>query len=130
MSDYNAIKAVTETLKAILEDGMSVADVTVTIAPLDLVREAGNDVDRINLYLYKAEENVFLKNQEIPGAGNPAAYGAPPLSLVLYYLMTAIPLAEKNSPISTNFSLSLLLKSPCEAMTQEGKGFLGRWSTP
>jgi hypothetical protein len=43
---------------------------------------------RVNLYLFQILENGVLKNQEIPGHGHPAAYGRPPLSLDLRYLVT------------------------------------------
>lgn len=42
----------------------------------------------MNIYLFQAMENASLKNQEIPGEGHPAAYGLPPLSLNLRYLLT------------------------------------------
>jgi len=44
---------------------------------------------RLNLYLYQVAENGYLKNQEIPGRDHPGAYGHPPLSLDLQYLLTA-----------------------------------------
>jgi hypothetical protein len=51
------------------------------------------DVDKdplINLFLYRVTENGYLKNQEIPGKGQPGnGYGHPPLSLNLHYLLTA-----------------------------------------
>jgi len=44
----------------------------------------------LNLFLYRVTENGFLKNQEIPGHGQPGnGYGHPPLSLNLHYLLTA-----------------------------------------
>jgi hypothetical protein len=62
--------------------------VTVTIAPPD-AKVPDVDGKRVNLYLYHVSENAHLKNQEIPGQGHPGAYGLPPLSLDLYYLVTA-----------------------------------------
>jgi hypothetical protein len=44
---------------------------------------------RINLFLYRVTENGNLKNQEIPGRGVKGAYGHPPLSLDLHYVLTA-----------------------------------------
>jgi hypothetical protein len=44
----------------------------------------------LNLFLYRVTENGYLKNQEIPGHGQPGnGYGHPPLSLDLHYLLTA-----------------------------------------
>ena len=66
----------------------SLATVTVTLAPPD-VTVTGVTGRRINLYLYAVRENASLKHQESPGHGHPSVYGHPPLSLDLYYLMTA-----------------------------------------
>ncbi len=90
MSDFRAIADVSRAIRALLEDRMTTpaADVTVTIAPPD-VTVAEVATDRVNLYLYRVSESPALKNQEIPGQGHPAAFGHPPLSLDLHYLVTA-----------------------------------------
>ena len=102
MSDHLAIGGVSLTLKALLDDrmeftrpGLPVADrATVTISAPD----AEHDVNgpRLNIFLYHLSENGFLKNQEIPGQGHPGDYGHPPLSLDLFYLLTAYSLSEVN----------------------------------
>jgi hypothetical protein len=61
---------------------------TVTISPPDVTPDSISG-GRLNLYLYHISENGYLKNQEIPGQGHPAAYGHPPLCLDLHYLLTA-----------------------------------------
>src|SRR5262245_43860614 len=87
MSDFTAMKGVTSTLRALLLDQMEAPPPVVTVAPPDVpVSGAGN---RVNLYLYQVTENGHLKNQEIPGHGHHGAYGHPPLSLDLHYLLTA-----------------------------------------
>lgn len=86
MATHAAIAAVSRTLRTILLDRM-VVPVQVTLAPPD-VTVSGIDGARINLYLMQLIENAALKNQEIPGTGHPAAYGHPPLSLNLRYLLT------------------------------------------
>ena len=93
MSTYKAIAAVSETLKALLEDRMERSDSdeipAVTLAPLDIKPTSGDySRGRVNLYLYRVTENPYLKNQEIPGRGQRGAYGCPPLSLDLHYLLT------------------------------------------
>jgi hypothetical protein len=93
MSTYKAIAAVSATLKTLLEDRMEVT-VPITLAPPD-VPVTGFTGRRANLYLYRVSENAALKNQEIPGQGHPAAYGHPPLSLNLHYLLTTYPNNEK-----------------------------------
>ncbi len=86
MATHAAITAVSRTLRTLLLDRMIVPS-TVTIAPPD-VAVAGVAGGRVNIYLFQALENADLKNQEIPGEGHPAAYGQPPLSLNLRYLLT------------------------------------------
>jgi hypothetical protein len=87
MSSSTAIRAVSTTLRSLLGGEMS-APVPITLMPPD-VQPTTATGRRINLYLYLVTENSYLKNQEIPGEGHPAAYGHPPLSLNLHYLMTA-----------------------------------------
>ena len=86
MASHTAISAVSRTLRTLLLDRM-VTGASITLAPPD-VDVAGVDGARVNLYLLQVLENAALKNQEIPGHGHPAAYGHPPLSLDLRYLMT------------------------------------------
>jgi hypothetical protein len=87
MATHAAVAAVSRTLRTVLLDRMVVTPVTVTIAPPD-VTVTGMDGPRVNLYLFQVIENAELKNQEIPGKGYPPAYGKPPLSLNLRYLVT------------------------------------------
>jgi hypothetical protein len=96
MSSYKAIAAVSSTLRNLLSDRMedlAATMVAVTLAPPD-VTVAGVTGRRVNLYLFQVTENASLKNQEIPGSGSPGAYGHPPLSLNLHYLLTAFPPGE------------------------------------
>lgn len=94
MSNFQAIGGVSETLRTLLRDRMEmptgVLNVPVTILPPqeDQDGDAAED-PQVNLFLYRVTENGSLKNQEIPGSGHPAAYGHPPLSLDLHYLLTA-----------------------------------------
>ena len=86
MSASTAIGMVSTSLRNLLAGEMKLSlavDVTV-LAP----DEHGSD-RRVNLFLYRVEENPFLKNQEptvLPG--NPGTLVPPPLSLALYYLLT------------------------------------------
>lgn len=96
MSDFHAIGGVSATLRTLLLDRMEfpdgIATVPVTIGPPPF---SARDTDqhreppRVNLFLYRVTENGYLQNQEIPGRGSSAAYGHPPLSLNLHYLLTA-----------------------------------------
>jgi len=87
VSDFSAIAGVSTTLKTLLVDQME-TEVPVILAPPD-VPVSGAAGARVNLFLYRVTEDAQLKNQEILGAGNPADYGQPPLSLDLHYLITA-----------------------------------------
>jgi hypothetical protein len=87
VSDFRAISGVSASLRRLLHDRMEVP-VDVTIAPPDVTISGATD-KRLNLYLYQVAENGYLKNQEIPGRDHPGAYGHPPLSLDLHYLLTA-----------------------------------------
>ena len=86
MSASTAIGMVSESLKELLEEEMSVTPA----APVTLLApdEAGAN-RRINMFLYKVEENSFLKNKDWEvSASDPSRITPPPLSLNLYYLMT------------------------------------------
>lgn len=88
MSDHTAIAAVTRTLQTLLEDrtdpSLRVAAKPPDADPPDQIA----DGRYLNLYLYRVVESPFLKNQDLPGTGHPGAYGHPPLSLELHYLLT------------------------------------------
>jgi hypothetical protein len=102
MSDFHAIGGVSLSLKRLLEDRMELPNlpgnpsrgpVTISTPGSETVDGDGEEQDtstpRINLFLYRITENGSLKNQEIPGHGHPGAYGHPPLSLDLHYVLTA-----------------------------------------
>jgi hypothetical protein len=97
MADFRGIGAVSATLQALLADRMELpatqtvpVPVTVGAPPEDAAgAEPQPETPRVNLFLYRVTENAALKNQEIPGQGTIGAYGHPPLSLVLHYLLTA-----------------------------------------
>lgn len=97
MSNFQAIGGVSATLQKLLKDRMELPSkvtstdfqVTISTPRSEKEQEQSPEKPRVNLFLYRVTENGFLKNQEIPGQGHPAAYGKPPLSLDLYYLLTA-----------------------------------------
>jgi hypothetical protein len=100
MADFHAIGGVSATLQTLLLDRMEPPEhltnpvVPVTTGPppfssKDLHPHTEQQEDaRLNLFLYRVTENGYLQNQEIPGRGTPSAYGHPPLSLNLHYLIT------------------------------------------
>lgn len=88
MADFNAIAATSRTLRRLLVDRMATPGVAVTLVPPD-VTVANINGPRLNLYCFQLVEHPQLKNQTIPGREHPAAYGHPPLSLTMRYLMTS-----------------------------------------
>jgi len=116
MSDFQAIGGVSETLRVLLEDRMeipsvAVANFRVSIGPPRPETPINQDVaenPRVNLFLYRVLENGSLKNQEIPGHGSPGAYGFPPLSLDLHYLVTAYGTTEVQAHFNETLAHFLL----------------------
>lgn len=85
MSVSTAIGLVSESLRNLLVEEMTPTEPVTILAP----DEAGAD-RRINLFLYKVQENAFLKNLDWQvRQGNPGQLVPPPLSLNLFYLLTA-----------------------------------------
>ena len=94
MSDFRAIGGVSATLQTLLYDRMErpdgVPDVMVTVgAPRRPDDPPAREDPRVNLFLYRVTEHGYHQNQEIPNTGSNGAFGHPPLSLNLHYLVTA-----------------------------------------
>lgn len=87
MSASTAIGMVSESLRDLLEDEMQILpSVNITV----LGPDEGGPNRRVNLFLYKIEENAFLKNKDWEvSRTNSNQITPPPLSVNLYYLMTA-----------------------------------------
>ncbi|MGH7807136.1 MAG: Pvc16 family protein, partial [Thermodesulfobacteriota bacterium] len=87
MGDYGAVADVGETLVTLLGDNMS--DL---INPNSIVLLSPAEVEdqniRLTLFLYSIMDNSHLKNQEMHNI-SPTQLGYPPLTLDLYYLLTA-----------------------------------------
>jgi hypothetical protein len=117
MSDFHSIGGVSETMRSLLLDRMELPP---ELAPTPLrvtIGQPRSDVTnplqtaeapRVNLFLYRLVENAGLKNQEIPGHGNASAYGHPPLSLDLHYLLTAYGTTDVQSNFQETLSHYLL----------------------
>lgn len=116
MSDFHAIGGVSATLQALLRDRMEVptevpgGQFEITVGPPQGPSANNQDAEppRVNLFLYRLTENAQLKNQEIPGHGHPAAYGHPPLSLDLHYLLTAYGTTDDGGQMNETISHFLL----------------------
>jgi hypothetical protein len=102
MSVSTALGLVSASLRNLLVGEMNPA-VNITILAPD---ERGGD-QRVNLFLYKIEENAFLKNQDWSlKPGNSNQLMPAPLSLNLYYLMTPY---AKNDPQTGNVTAHEIL---------------------
>jgi Pvc16 N-terminal domain len=103
MSTSTAIGAVSKSLKTLLETEMQFGKTVTLLAP----DESSSSHLRINLFLYKVQENPFLRNmnwQLKPGTADTLV--PPPVSLNLFYLMTAY---APNDPSSGNSTAHELL---------------------
>jgi Pvc16 N-terminal domain len=104
MSDFRAIGGVSASLQTLLQDRMELPEgVSSPVVTISTPRFGEDDTPikedpRVNLFLYRVSENEFLDNREIPGSGSSGAYGYPPLSLNLHYLLTAF----GSQPVQTN----------------------------
>jgi hypothetical protein len=93
LSNYEAVGAVSSTLKELLSDRLDTppgvvgpVPVTVGLPPEEPDIVTG---PLVNLFLYRVCENAALQSQELPGHGERGAFGHPPLALDLHYLLTA-----------------------------------------
>jgi Pvc16 N-terminal domain len=121
MSSFEAIGGVSASLKTLLVE--EVDQPPGLGAPLNPIPVAvgmppeDDDIDNkplLNLFLYRVTENGYLKNQEIPGRGfDGTAYGYPPLSLNLHYLLTAYGSTKSQTapPLVDDFIAHYLLGS-------------------
>ena len=96
MSDFRALGGVSASLQTLLRDRMELPDwvdsAPITFGPPPFLAKDDaprKEEARVNLFLYRVSQNGHLQNQDIPGRGAPGAYGHPPLSLNLHYLLTA-----------------------------------------
>lgn len=86
MSASTAIGSVSASLQKLLRDKMRLSPtVNVTL----LAPDENGPERRVNLFLYRVEENPYLKNMDAGiTAADPTRVQPPPLSLDLFYLMT------------------------------------------
>jgi hypothetical protein len=102
MSNSAIIHTVSTTLKNLLQNELNkpiANSVTVTVTSPEVQVTDDFIGIRVNLFLYKVAEDAYLKNQEIPGVGNPGNYDHPPLSLDLHYLLTVINSAKEEDEL-------------------------------
>jgi Pvc16 N-terminal domain len=86
LSNHHAIAAVTATLRALLNRGLNVN--TTTVRPPDRI-DSTNGSAHLNLFLYQTSQSAALRNMNWPQKVKPGETAPPPLTLNLYYLITA-----------------------------------------
>jgi hypothetical protein len=93
MSNSLAIAAVTATLRNLLHAGLALetdlADVVVTMQPLDRARPNGTSGNQVNIFLYHVQPSGAWRNADFPGRTRSGETAFSPLGLNLYYLLTA-----------------------------------------
>jgi Pvc16 N-terminal domain len=93
VSNRLAIAAVTLTLRNLIEREIQqiLGGARVTTVPPDRARDANNDVDQVNLFLYQTTPNPALRNSGAPGQAGTGGEQTwlSPLALNLHYLVTA-----------------------------------------
>ena len=96
MSNALAIAAVTTTLRRLIEQSLpdTISGATVTTKPPDKALKTSSGPEsasnnQINLFLYQTELHPQWRNQPLPEKVKPGETGQPPLTLNLYYLLTA-----------------------------------------
>ena len=100
MASHTAIAAVSRSLRTLLLDRM-VTGAAVTLGPARCRSYRRQRCTRQSLS-DAGDRERRLKNQEIPGHGHPAAYGHPPLSLDLRYLVTTHSAMENQEEADLN----------------------------
>jgi hypothetical protein len=109
MADTQAIGAVSSVLQQVLTDGLG--GVAVGLKPPDRMDTAGGTSAALNLYLYQVERSGRWQNLPMPNAGR-ATEAAPPLALVLRYLLTAFGEDDLAVQDALERAISLLTDSP------------------
>jgi hypothetical protein len=109
VSDPSAIAAVTATLRNLLTRGLrldpNLNDATVTVLPIDRARDANNNANQLNLFLYQVTPNGAWRNMDMPRTVHQGETAVPPLALNLYYLLTTF---GKDNDAAQPFSHQLM----------------------
>jgi hypothetical protein len=91
MGDYNVIAAVTRTLVQVVQDGINrcegdIARATVTTSRPD--RGDPNPQPRVNLFMFHAVPNPYLRNDDLPLRTPSGLLRRPMMALDLFYLLS------------------------------------------
>ncbi len=118
MSDALAFAVVTESLKALLHDGLSLVSGVIgsykvsSLAP-DLIDTANLSSNQLNVFLYQITPNSALRNADLPtrsSTGEPIR--RPVLAVDLHYLITAYSKNESQAEVMLGQASHLLHDRP------------------
>ncbi|MER8400430.1 DUF4255 domain-containing protein [Mesorhizobium sp. M1348] len=110
MSNFEAIAAVTETLRGRLAAASGLSG-TVTTEPLDKLAAHGAN-PALNLHLYQILPNAHWRNMDIPWKVKPGETGHAPLALDLRYLLTATAPKPTNAQKDLGIGMRVLHDNP------------------
>lgn len=104
MSNSLSIAAVTATLQNMLNDSqggilatlpqgfptnLGLTSLSITTKPLDKARDANDNSNQLNIYLYQTLPNAAMRNLDMPHQVQPGETAQPPVALTLRYLLSA-----------------------------------------
>jgi len=107
MSDESVISSVGETLITLLRQNMTDIPSPEESIILYSPGELGAETTRLMLFLYAIKENEHMKNQPTQNL-DPTMSRYPPLTVDLYYMLTAYPSGETDKTERTKGAHSLL----------------------
>lgn len=84
MSNYTAIGDLSNTLLKLLQN--NIKEIQADSITLGIPEDSQNP--KVSLYLYRVEENAYMKNQNINACDNLDSVSSAPLVLDIYYLLT------------------------------------------
>lgn len=116
MSNAFAIAAVTYVLKNRLVNaisGLDIGDTRVSSLPPDRVVIGDQELNQLNLFLYRVTPNQGWRNAGLPARNDRSErISNPPLALDLHYLLTAYGNEELYSDVLMGHALQMLHESP------------------
>ncbi|WP_369148406.1 DUF4255 domain-containing protein [Streptomyces sp. R44] len=107
MSDARAVEAVTETLRALVNDAVKSVPPHATAVTMPPDKAAAAQQTHVNLFLYQTSIAPNLRNEPYGGL-TPGESGEPPLPLVLRYLLT--PYTQDGDDVVAHRLLGLALQ--------------------
>jgi len=120
MANALGIAAVTAVLKDLLNDGLinrnidALFSFQVTAQPPDRIAATnGQDINRLNLFLYRVTPNTGWTNERYPSRSNSGVrISNPYLALDLHYILSAFATEDLNAEILLGYGMQVLHETP------------------